>query len=92
MIAVTVFLALVLLRWGLLFVGALFLVARVRDCPACFEPTLKLRRPWLRRLASWLEWRWCPTCSWQGLSRRKEGGLARTAARPPEPDALFRGG
>ena len=92
MITVTVLLALVLLRWGLLVVGAIFLVARVRDCPACFEPTLKLRRPWLRRVAPWLEWRWCPTCGWQGLSRTREGGLVRAVAAPPktDPDLLFR--
>ncbi|MFP3947254.1 MAG: hypothetical protein ACLFWG_00860 [Longimicrobiales bacterium] len=94
MIAVAVLVGLVLLRWGLLFVGALLLVARVRDCPACFEPTFKLRRPWLRRLAPWLQWRWCPTCGWQGLSRKADGGLVRTVTAPPkpEPDTLFRPG
>ena len=81
MIVVWVLLGLVVLRWGLLFAGALLLIARVRDCPACFEPTLKLRSPWLRRLVPWLEWRWCPTCGWQGPSRMHEGGLARPPVR-----------
>ncbi len=85
MIAVTVLLGLVVLRWGLLFVGAFFLVARVRACPACFEETLLLRRPWLHRVAPWLEWRWCPECGWQGLSRRAEGGLARPPMKLPTP-------
>ena len=77
--AVVVLLGLVLLRWGLLLVGASLLVARVRACPACFSETLPLRKRWLRRLAPWLGWRWCPTCGWEGPSRRSRNELV------PEP-------
>jgi len=83
-IAFAVLAGLVLLPWGLLLVGGLLLVPRVRDCPACFRETLLLRRPWLRRVVPWLEWRWCPTCGWQGPGSRKESELVPTPAKHPE--------
>lgn len=75
MIAVYVLLSLVVLRWVFLFVGAFLLIPRIRGCPACFESTVRVRRPWLRRLLPWFEWRWCPACGWKGLSSRVENGL-----------------
>ena len=65
-----VFLGLVLLRGVLIAVGAALLVRPVRQCPACFQATVELQRVWLRRLAPWLEWRWCPHCGWAGPARR----------------------
>ncbi|HSR43109.1 MAG TPA: hypothetical protein VLL48_13070, partial [Longimicrobiales bacterium] len=81
-----VLLALVALRWGLLLAGVLLLVPRVRACPACFDATVPLRRPWLARLAPWLEWRWCPRCGWEGPSRRRENDLVPgPSVRSPAP-------
>ena len=68
MIVVYVFLALVVLRVLLIGVGAALLIRPVLQCPACFHDTLKLRRPVLA-LGNWIEWRWCPSCGWQGLAR-----------------------
>jgi hypothetical protein len=68
MIVVYVFLALVLLRVLLVGVGAAMLIRPVEKCPACFYDTLKLQRP-VFGLKKWIEWRWCPSCSWQGLAR-----------------------
>ena len=86
MIYVGVLLALVALRWGLLLGGVLLLVPRVRACPACFDATVPVRRPWLRRLAPWLEWRWCPHCGWEGPGRRGENQLVPDpSARGPAP-------
>lgn len=70
MVAVYVLLALVLLRVGLVMGGAALLIRRVRLCPACSEPTVPLLKPWLARLLPSYEWRWCPTCGWQGPSRK----------------------
>lgn len=88
-IIVAVFLALVVLRWGLLLGGALVLIPRVRACPACFEATLRIHRPWLRRLLPWLEWRWCPSCGWRGPGRRGQNDLVPSAIRRGS-DALTR--
>ncbi|MGH7482659.1 MAG: hypothetical protein ACRELV_10935 [Longimicrobiales bacterium] len=69
-VLVAVFAGLVLLRLGLLAVAAVFLIGPVSACPACFRPTVPLLIRPLRRLAPWLEWRWCPDCAWQGPARR----------------------
>ncbi|HSJ15156.1 MAG TPA: hypothetical protein VK939_12120 [Longimicrobiales bacterium] len=68
--AVIILVGLVTLRWVIIGVGAALLLRPVRSCPACFGPTLMLHRRWLRRLAPWLEWRWCAGCGWQGPARR----------------------
>lgn len=83
MLAVAVLLGLVALRWGLLLGGVLLLVPRVRACPACLSETLPVRRPWLRRLLPWLEWRWCPGCGWEGPGRRKDSDLVPAPGRRP---------
>ncbi|NIP59386.1 MAG: hypothetical protein GWM92_13690 [Gemmatimonadetes bacterium] len=82
MIYVGVLFALVALRWGLLWGGVLLLVPRVRACPACFDATVPVRRPWLRRLAPLLEWRWCPHCGWEGPGRRSENELVPDPSTP----------
>lgn len=71
MSAVIVLFALALLRWGLLLAGAALLLRRVDACPACFEGTVRIRRPWLERMLPGLTWRWCPACRWEGPSREK---------------------
>lgn len=63
--------ALVLLRWGFIFVGALLLLRPARSCPACFRRTLRIRRPLLTAVLPMAEWRWCPSCRWEGPARRK---------------------
>ncbi|HET9985480.1 MAG TPA: hypothetical protein VFQ38_17900 [Longimicrobiales bacterium] len=65
-------LALVALRVVLIVVAIAVLVGPANACPACFQPTLAVHRRWLRWLASGIEWRWCPTCGWQGPARRSE--------------------
>jgi len=82
-LTVIVLLLLVGLRWVLLAVGVALLVRPVSSCPACAaSSTLGLHRPWLRWLTSWLEWRWCPQCGWQGPARRVPTPLrARTPRR-----------
>ncbi|MGQ0814745.1 MAG: hypothetical protein ACT4O1_09810 [Gemmatimonadota bacterium] len=67
---VIVFLALVVLRGVLLAVGAALIIRPVAECPACFGMTFELQRRWLRRIAPWLEWRWCPRCGWVGPAKR----------------------
>lgn len=79
-----ILLALVLLRWGVLLVGAALVVRPVSDCPACREPTLLLHTPWLRRLAPLFEWRWCPACGWQGPGRRTGATHRIHVAEAPE--------
>lgn len=69
-LTVIVLLGLVGLRWVILGIGAALIVRPVTACPACAECTLALHKPWLRRLARWLEWRFCPGCGWQGPARR----------------------
>lgn len=101
MLIVAVLFGLVLLRWVVLAVGVFLLLPRVRECPACFRSTIAVRRPWLRRLLPWLEWRWCLSCGWEGPSRtggrspvprRAEGtggpdaGDARPGSSPPRRD------
>jgi hypothetical protein len=79
--AVIVLLALVVLRGVLIGVGAALILRPVRACPACFEATFTLHRPWLRVVASWLEWRFCPTCGWSGPARRTETQVEQAALR-----------
>jgi hypothetical protein len=73
MTIVLVLVALALVRFALVAVGAALLIRPVRSCPACFRDTVAIRRPWLDRLASRYEWRWCPYCRWQGPARRISG-------------------
>lgn len=75
MLIVAVLFLLVLLRWGLLVVGAALVIPRIRSCPACFADTVPVRRRWLRAVLPWLQWRWCPTCGWEGPSSRAESEL-----------------
>lgn len=85
-VIVAVLLALVALRWGILLGAAAVLVPRLRRCPACFGDTVPVRRPWLRRIAPWLQWRWCAGCGWEGPSRREENHLVPDpSARGPLP-------
>lgn len=70
--AVVVLGALAVLRWCALLFAAYLLVRPARSCPACFRPTLPIRRPLLSALLRMAEWRWCPACGWQGLSRLEE--------------------
>lgn len=67
-----VLLALVLLRAGLILLGAALILRPVSACPACFRDTFLLRRRILATLAPWVEWRWCPHCGWQGPSKRED--------------------
>jgi hypothetical protein len=67
--AVIILVGFVALRWAAIGIGAALLLRPVRSCPACFAPTFVLYRRWLRRLAPWLEWRWCAACGWQGPAR-----------------------
>jgi len=78
--AVYVLLGLVALRVIIVGIGAALLLRPVRDCPACFaDATFRAHHRWLRLLAPWLEWRFCPRCGWHGPSRR----LARGQPGPP---------
>lgn len=70
MAVVYVFSALVLMRFLLIAVGAALIIRPVSDCPACFHESVRIRYVWLARVAPWLEWRWCPSCGWEGPSRK----------------------
>ncbi|MEX2281538.1 MAG: hypothetical protein WEE89_03505 [Gemmatimonadota bacterium] len=70
MIVLYVFIALVLLRVVLIAIGAALIIQHVSACPACFQESVGVRYHWLKLMAPWLEWRWCPSCGWQGPSRR----------------------
>lgn len=52
---------------------AVYRVPRRWACPKCHVATvpLKKRVGWL--VNRWVEWRWCPRCHWQGLSRGNVG-------------------
>ena len=67
---VVVLLALVVVRVLIVAVLGLLIIRPVRECPACFEPTVPIRLPLLLRLARRFEWRWCPACGWEGPARR----------------------
>lgn len=75
-LAVIVLLGLVVLRWILLGIGAALILRPVDRCPACFADTIQLHRPFLRRIAPWLEWRWCAHCNWSGPARHRAGRIA----------------
>lgn len=64
--------ALVVLRCGLIWFGAGLLLHSARECPACFRPTIKVLRPVVTAMLPNAEWRWCPSCEWQGLARKSE--------------------
>lgn len=70
-LAIVVLLGLVVLRWVLLGIGAALILRPVDSCPACMAETHALHRPWLRRLAPWLEWRWCMACGWSGPAKHR---------------------
>jgi hypothetical protein len=70
--AVVVLGALVIVRWVVLLVAAALLVRPATSCPGCFRSTLAIRRPFLSAVMRFAEWRWCPACGWQGLSRLRE--------------------
>ncbi|MBX6364747.1 MAG: hypothetical protein IRZ00_12835 [Gemmatimonadetes bacterium] len=74
-------LALVALRVILVLVAVAVLVGPVSRCPACFQPTVTVRRRWLRPVRG-IEWHWCAACGWQGPGR-----CAATARAPEIPDA-----
>lgn len=67
---IVVLLGLVVLRVLIVTVLGLLIIRPVRECPACFEPTVPIRLPFVLRLAVGFEWRWCPACRWQGPARR----------------------
>jgi hypothetical protein len=85
-IIVSVLLGLVALRLLLIGLGAALIMRPVFDCPACFGPSFPLHRRWLRRLAPWIEWRWCPRCGWQGPARRVPDEVRRGVERAAEPE------
>ena len=69
-VAVILFFFLVFLRLALIAVVGLFIIRPARDCPACFRPTVPIRKRWLAWFNSALEWRWCPECRWEGPARK----------------------
>jgi hypothetical protein len=71
MIVVYVFIGLVVLRFVLLVVGAALIIRPVSNCPACFQESVKIRHVWLSRILPWYEWRWCPSCGWEGPARSR---------------------
>lgn len=73
-----VLVALVVLRAFVLVAAAVLLIHPVSACPACFAPSVPVRKQWFRVLAPRFEWRWCPHCGWQGPARRV--GLRRAPA------------
>lgn len=76
MTIVLILLALAALRFLLIAVGVVALIHPVRACPACFRETLPICQRWLERFAPRFEWRWCPSCRWQGPSRRARRSTA----------------
>ena len=68
--AVLVLGGLVILRWCLVLFLATLIVRSARNCPACFNETIPIRRPMLTLMLPMTEWRWCPACRWQGPSRK----------------------
>ncbi|MDE0395771.1 MAG: hypothetical protein OYK82_13445 [Gammaproteobacteria bacterium] len=76
-----VLLGLVVLRVLIVTILGLLILRPVRECPACFEPTVPIRWPLVLRLATGFEWRWCPSCRWQGPARKVSGQRASTGNR-----------
>lgn len=59
-------------------------------CPTCGEDTQPVQMPnWLRNRASTLVLRWCPACSWEGVSRV---GADWVPGRPMAHDSGFHWG
>lgn len=85
-VIVTVLLALVALRLLLIGLGAALILRPVFECPACFGPSFALHRRWLRRIAPWMEWRWCPRCGWNGPARRVPEEMRRVYDLPARPE------
>jgi len=83
-IVVGVLVALVGLRVMMVGMLVLFIIRPVRGCPACFRDTFPLRKWWLRWITFRMEWRWCPSCGWEGLARRMPAG-ARAGPGPRIP-------
>jgi len=71
MVLLAVFAVLVALRaFAILFLLA-FIVRPVRTCPACLTgATIPVYRRVLLVTGRRFEWRWCPSCGWQALTRR----------------------
>jgi hypothetical protein len=71
MLLIATFLGLVAIRYAAVLFLAALIIRPVQECPACrVNPTMPIRRPWLRLIARHYEWRWCPACGWQALARR----------------------
>lgn len=70
--AVIVLAGTVVLRWVIIAVGAVPILQSALACPACFEPTVAVRRRLLTALLRIAEWRWCPQCGCEGPSRKSQ--------------------
>jgi hypothetical protein len=81
---VAVLLSMVVLRALIVLVFAAAIIRPVRSCPACFRDTLPVRKRLLTLLAPAFEWRWCPSCSWQGLGRKVPDRAPALPSRRPQ--------
>ncbi|MQA90453.1 MAG: hypothetical protein GEU90_09485 [Gemmatimonas sp.] len=63
--------AFTVLRVVLIGLGATLLIRPVRECPACGRETIVVQQLWLDRILPAFELRWCPSCRWKGLARRR---------------------
>lgn len=81
-VVLAVLLSLVALRVMAVGILVLFIIRPVRACPACFRDTFPLRKWWLRWITFRMEWRWCPSCGWEGLARRRSLRSGVPSARP----------
>ncbi len=75
----TILFFLVFLRLALITVVGLLIIRPVRDCPACFRPTVPIRMRWFVRFNSAFEWRWCAECQWEGPARKALDGDAQAS-------------
>jgi hypothetical protein len=82
-VIVLVFAGLVLLRVLLVGVGAVAIIRPAQCCPACFQDTIPIRKTLLERLTRSLEWRWCPSCGWEALTRRPSRAAWPSPSPPP---------
>lgn len=74
----------------LAFVMIYLLLPNDRTCSQCDEDTLLIRPTRLGRMGSALsfgrvQWRWCPRCGWEGLSRRVPAPRSPVIRRPTSP-------
>lgn len=62
-----------------------------RCCPRCGTPTAPIRlRRWLRPFRRLVQWRWCPSCAWEGMNRTASGPRPDFRwGRPEEGEAPF---